>query len=442
MENYDLDIEKAILGECINSTENVRTLMEIGVQKDDFYLKKHQEIFEGLLILLEKNNTVDIYLLSLELKGKVYSSYLSELMESAMQTSITNMKSYIKIMLDFSEKRKYIQLFKDIEKNQYNNIEEFINKGIADIQKSKRLVDNLGSITTINKVKSYSLDETEKIETGFKILDNRILGFVTGSLSILTGYAGNGKSTMVNQMFIAESISQGYKVFAYSPELTNSNFKNWLYSTIADEEDFYYDNDARNYKLKSGTDELIDKWIYDKLYIYNDNSIVSSETKLLSDMEQLAKKKDVRVFIIDNLMKIQLENSFTNEYLAQKNFVNKLKEFAKKYKAVVHLVAHPRKSNGASKKISIFDIAGSSDITNLADYVMSISRVNNEDRKSERSLKDAVLKILKDRPSGFGEFSINLDYDRERKRFYTNTEELNKSYGYKNIEEEHMPKIA
>ena len=144
----------------------------------------------------------------------------------------------------------------------------------------------------------------------------------------------------------------------------------------------------------------------------------------------MVKLQGVEVFIIDNLMKIDLEESYKNELVAQKIFVNKLKEFARKYNAVIHLVAHPRKPQDGKRKITKFDIAGSGDITNLADYVLSITRVTEEDRKENSELKDCIIKVMKDRPKGTSEFYINLSFDMDRRRFYSSNGELTRNYGY------------
>ena len=265
-----------------------------------------------------------------------------------------------------------------------------------------------------------------------------MLGVATGTLNIITGHNGNGKSTLLNQMCIAESLSQGYKVFAYSPELTNSNLKSWLYPTIANDEHFVDKsyNDIHYKTLGKVGIKYIDNWIKDKLFIYTDDSITTDGNKLLRDMNRLA-KQGVKVFIIDNLMKIDLENSYKNEYMAQKTFVNNLKNFARKYGAIVHLVCHPRKPEKGSNKISKFDIAGTGDITNLADYVISISRITDKDKEKEPELngKDSVIKVLKDRIRGNGEFASLFNFDKERKRFYSNQNELNKDYGYTNAYE-------
>ena len=102
--------------------------------------------------------------------------------------------------------------------------------------------------------------------------------------------------------------------------------------------------------------------------------------------------------------------------------MKKLKNFAKKYNALVHLVAHPRKS--MNDEIEKDDVAGSANITNLADYVTTISRA-----KDDVVEYDAILKILKNRHTGVN-VGKRLMFNIERKRFYSSEteKELNKRY--------------
>ncbi|MEG0580242.1 MAG: toprim domain-containing protein, partial [Niameybacter sp.] len=80
-----------------------------------------------------------------------------------------------------------------------------------------KVLDVDGVITT-SQIEEFNVYEAEKVKSGIRMIDTNILGFVAGSLIVITGYNGSGKSTIINQMCIAESISQGYKVFAFSGE--------------------------------------------------------------------------------------------------------------------------------------------------------------------------------------------------------------------------------
>ena len=90
---------------------------------------------------------------------------------------------------------------------------------------------------------------------------------------------------------------------------------------------------------------------------------------------------------------------------------------------MVHLVAHPRKSQNVD--VNKDDVAGSANITNLADYVTSIERKFNEDGTDDIT----KLSILKNRHTGKN-VSIELKYDDIRHRFYSSSmmEELNVNY--------------
>ncbi len=436
---FDLEIEGTILGECMKNNKSIKKILNIGIEKEDFYAKDNQEIFEAMIKTYEKYGSADITLVARE-NSSISLFYLAQLIESSL---VTNFKAHIKVLVDLSNNRKYLKLAREAQNGKIEDIAESIKGMIDHAETINKRLNSDNTITTLDKVKQVDIYKAEKIKTGFIDIDKKILGFLTGSLTVITGYNGSGKSTIINEMCIAESLSQGYKVFAYSPELTNSNLKSWLYPTLAIE-DHFITKDFLGEQYRTIGDigiKALDNWIKDKLYIYTDDSITNSAKQLLNDMEYMAEYKGVRVFIIDNLMKIDLEGSYKNEFLAQKLFVNNLKEFAKKYNAVVHLVAHPRKkSQGDNSQLSKFDVAGSGDVTNLADYVIAIKRVSDEEKekayeKEHIILKDCILKVMKDRPKGSSEFAVQFDFDKERRRFYSSKYELNKDYGYtKNLD--------
>lgn len=431
MYSYNLENEMIILGECINSKEHLNRLLSVGVLPEDFYRSNHKIIYQGLIDTLYRHNSINMFLVSDTLEGKIKYTEISQLLKSCI--GLSDIEPHINLLLGTSINRQYEELAKKILDDNIKDKGEYLKKEMQRIEDLKARINNLSTITTLDKVKFTDIYNAAKIKTGFKDIDKKILGILKGSLVIITGYNGNGKSTLINQMCIAESIAQGHKVFAYSPELTNSNLKSWLYPTIAEQEHFTRKINCCGEEYKVVGDignRLIDDWIKDKLYIYSDDTITSKESQLLSDMEKMVKLQGVEVFIIDNLMKIDLEESYKNELVAQKIFVNKLKEFARKYNAVIHLVAHPRKPQDGKRKITKFDIAGSGDITNLADYVLSITRVTEEDRKENSELKDCIIKVMKDRPKGTSEFYINLSFDMDRRRFYSSNGELTRNYGY------------
>ena len=145
----------------------------------------------------------------------------------------------------------------------------------------------------------------------------------------------------------------------------------------------------------------------------------------------MAKRYGVKVFCIDNLM--VTENDEKEELRNQTEIVKKLKSFAKKYNCIVHLVAHPRKAQNGQMGLDKSDISGSANITNLADYVMIVQRIYEEDGTD----KHTELTINKDRYMGCNG-KVYLLFDKNRRRFYCkngNGEELEVDFLMQNYEQ-------
>ena len=305
-----------------------------------------------------------------------------------------------------------------------NDINELLHKyGKLAILKQieKATTPTLEGVATLDMIEDFDVHEAETLKTGIDYIDDKLIGMVFGSLNVLSGKNGSGKSTILNQIYIAEAINQGYKTFLFSGELIGGNVKYWLLQTLANEEQFaeYTAKDGHKYKkvTMQGKEKIIQD-MKDRFFLY-DNDDYRIEA-IIEKMTILAKRYGVRVFVIDNLMTV--ESSLKDKYEAETDIVKKLKNFAKKYNALVHLVAHPRKS--MNDEIEKDDVAGSANITNLADYVTTISRAKDEEVEY-----DAILKILKNRHTGVN-VGKKLMFSIERKRFFSSEteKELHKRY--------------
>lgn len=305
-----------------------------------------------------------------------------------------------------------------------NDINELLHKyGKLAVLKQieKASTPALEGVATLDMIEDFDVHEAETLKTGIDYIDEKLIGMVFGSLNVLSGRNGSGKSTILNQIYIAEAIAQGYKTFLFSGELIGGNVKYWLLQTLANEEQFaeYTAKDGHKYKkVTIQAKEKIVNDMKDRFFLYDSDDYRIEA--IIEKMTILAKRYGVRVFVIDNLMTV--ESSLKDKYEAETDIVKKLKNFAKKYNALVHLVAHPRKS--MNDEIEKDDVAGSANITNLADYVTTISRA-----KDDVAEYDAILKILKNRHTGIN-VGKRLMFNIERKRFYSSEteKELNKRY--------------
>ena len=298
----------------------------------------------------------------------------------------------------------------------------------------KASIPLIEGVKSTKQISTFNIYEAETIQLGMSKVDERLIGMPLGSLNVITGRTGEGKSTILNQFFIGESINQNYKVFLFSGELTESNAKGWLLDTLANEEDLIEYTSRKGYKYKKISSKAvtrIDDFLEDKFFLYTDEDY--SIKAILSKMEIMAKRYGVKVFCIDNLM--VTENDEKEELRNQTEIVKMLKSFAKKYNCIVHLVAHPRKSQNGYTGLDKSDISGSANITNLADYVMLVQRIKDEEDKTKD--KHTLFSIDKDRYMGT-RLDICLLFDKDRRRFYCQNgigEELKVDYLKEGLEQ-------
>lgn len=280
------------------------------------------------------------------------------------------------------------------------------------------------------------LSEVERVDpmsqpsvlSGIRALDSEIGGFFPSELSIWTGKRGSGKSTLLGQTLL-DAIDQGQRVCAYSGELSAWRFKQWTSLQAAGS---HYVEPATDqfsgkqfFLVKQEAQKKIDEWWKGAFFLY-DNKIAtaSDENSIISTFEYAVRRYGCSVFLVDNLMTARFSTSADRDfYRAQSNFTGRLVEFAKKYEVHVHLVAHPRKSQG---HLEADDISGSGDITNRADNVFSLDRLDEE--KAAAVGYDAALNVLKNRSFGSTP-QIGLCFDPATRR-YRRPDTQEKHYGW------------
>lgn len=290
----------------------------------------------------------------------------------------------------------------------------------------KRIVEFVHSeIDSINGYKAmldvYS-DRVHTYKTGFNKIDKMLgNGVEFGSLVVLSGSNGSGKSNLVHQLFINNAVKQrditDYRPAVFSGELSNRMLTTWIAQTFTNESDLEIYNEVF-YRPKY--EIFINKLMplmsgFDIMNLKGNHNL----SNLLSNMyNQLLKGS--KVFVIDNLMKI--DDNERDILQKQKNIVNSLKTFAQTYNVIVVLVAHNSKPpKGSAQKVSKHDVSGSANITDLADYVLMLDR--REDIGDLKNL--AVLSLVKNRPYGFtGE--VGLSFVTKRRRYLTLSVEFNK----------------
>lgn len=241
--------------------------------------------------------------------------------------------------------------------------------------------------------------------TGIKPLDDSgdykkpSLSIVTGTLTVLTGHANTGKSTLIDGM-VANLIRRGIPTCLASFE---TDVKPILQDGI------------RCAMLGIGTHELrqsdtvaCDAVIRSKLHIISQSVDEDEEMNLeyfLDLCRTAVLRHGVRVVILDPWNEIEHKSRHGEpETVYIGRALRAIKRFAKVYDVAFWIVAHPTKPfEGKVRMPRLLDISGSANWANKADFGLSYHR-------GENSADLCVTKVRKGYPGRRGNVKVNYDF--------------------------------
>lgn len=285
------------------------------------------------------------------------------------------------------------------------------------------------------------------IPTGIIELDSKIGGLCLGDVTLLTGRAGAGKTSLLNTMLL-NIADRGYRSIVWSGEMQSSRFQSWLNQTAA----------GKNFvKQRQGYDdwwycpkEVADKinaWLSDKILLRN-NDYSAHWGALFDDIKEEVESIHPNVVVLDNLASMYIDCYDGDRNERQSQFIAELKNFAKVSDIHVILVVHPRKEQG-NALLRMESISGTFDLVNLCDNVLLAHRVGEDfakrateffGKQKTEALKvyDEVIEIGKNRSHGRVDTLIGLHYEPKSRRFQ-NTFDEHIVYGW---QDEETPSMA
>jgi len=233
------------------------------------------------------------------------------------------------------------------------------------------------------------------IKLPFPLFDN-VFRLREQEITVLGGINGAGKSLFASQIML-NAIDQGYPVFSISLEMSGAAQVSRMIRQAS-------------LQSKPGMEPVLSfaQWSKDKLYFYDQYGSVDPKT-LGSVIRYAVDKYKVKFILVDSLMTMSFSS---DDWNSQKAVVNSLANAARGLDVHIMLVCHARKSEDIKKRISKWDIAGSSDITNRADNVICLGR------EYEKDGADAYMSLCKARHWDGAEMDIDLCFDMASLNFY------------------------
>lgn len=229
-------------------------------------------------------------------------------------------------------------------------------------------------------ITSEELSTPTKI--GYEVIDNAMMGGIReGDLAIITGISGHGKTTFAQNITLNLYFSGGLSTWFSYEVLTNNLYAKFRQMSEAKKMEIKDIPILVPKRTSSGNLGWIKEKISESIRKYNSKFIFIDHIDFISPTE--IKSSDQRRMIL-------------------KEICQELKTIAIELKVSVFLMAHVKKVQG--REIEMQDIAESSGIFQLADFVFSVQRLTKKENIGGMMVDiitdESLIKLLKNRLTG------------------------------------------
>ena len=247
----NIEAEEAILGGILFDPMAM-SRVEPDLRIEAFYLQSHQEIYRAALNLYRQRKPTDYmaistYLSDRDLLDKVGGSgRLAQLLNRTV--SAVNIDRYAALVNEKYVRRQLITSGHEIVELGYDNLSE-LEDVINDSQKKVFQVGDLkmnhetDSTADISAACFNELESDNPIyESGLYDLDDLMVGFEPGTMTILAGRPSMGKSAIANFFTLQMATSHKLPAVYFSLEMTKQQLQYRLWSLISQSR-LYFEHD-------------------------------------------------------------------------------------------------------------------------------------------------------------------------------------------------------
>ena len=415
---HNIEAEQSVLGAMLYSQDAIPAAMEY-LTGEDFYQHSYGIIFDTLTTLYRTGKATDIVTLQNALRSKdldpaAYSlDALKDLYNSVFTAA--SIRSYAEIVQEKSLLRRMIRTTEELTESYYLGKES-----TADLlQKTERRVFDLlekrkdSAYEPIREIMLQVIDDVEQatksqggitgLETGFRELDQMLLGFHESELIIIAGRPSMGKTAFALNIAQHFCLKKDYTVALFELEMSKVQLAKRLASM---------QSHVDSQKLRSGklTDRDWDDFIQAASEISNTKFIIDDTPGItLSELRTRCKKYQIEhnlnAIIIDYLQLMGSDPGTRAESRQQEvsAMSRGLKSLARELKVpIVVLSQLSRASESRSDhRPMMADLRESGAIEQDADVIMFLYRdkVYNKDTE-DQDIAEVIVAKQRNGPTG------------------------------------------
>jgi len=423
------DAEQSLLG-CLMLDKDAIVKVVDFIKAEDFYKSIHQDIYQAMYDLYEKQEPIDILSLSSRLKAKDKlenvggQSYLTSLINTV--PTATHISNYAKIVRQKKILRDLISASEEIGLSAFDETEE------VDIllDKAEKTVFGIGqrSLTqTFLPIKDILSDTFERLDdlsknqgkmrgvpTGFTDLDKILGGLQKSDLIILAARPSMGKTSLALDIARNVAVLENKPVGLFSLEMSKDQLADRLLASLANINLWNLRNGRLVPDDYSRLQHAMGSLSEAPLYIDDAGSVNILQIRAMA--RRLQANKGLSLIVIDYLQLMEPMNRFASPVQQVTENSRALKMLAKELNVPVLVLS--QLSRAVEARVPqiprLSDLRESGAIEQDADVVMMIYR---EDKNTENSLNPNVAKILIEKHRNGPTGGIELFFDEHRVSF-------------------------
>jgi replicative DNA helicase len=419
-----VETESALLGAMMIEPEAMPQVADI-LRADDFYERRHQEIFEAMLQLYEKRRPIDIVTVSDNLRNQKKLediggvAYLTQLAQDV--PSSAHLITYAEMIASKATLRRLTTAAGKISQlatsSTSGSVEEILDKAeqaLFGVSKTHLRT----SFTPLSDALTEAFERIDKlhenkgslrgIATGFHELDQKLAGLQRSDLVIIAARPSMGKTSFALNVALNAAVKHKYAVGIFSLEMSKDQLVDRLLSAQSGvgawrlrtgqmrNEDFTQISQAMNELAEAS--------------LYIDDSAFMNVMEVRTKARRLQADKGLDLLILDHLQLMDGKSHSDNRVQEMSEISRSLKALAKELNIPVIAISQLSRQveNRPGRLPLLSDLRESGSIEQDADVVMFLYRDEYYDKDTDRQhIADLIIAKHRNGPTGTIELFFN-----------------------------------